>query len=197
PRRRPSPAAAQWAARPLPPGQTLPARPLARPQSRRHPGSGNSGSNQDRSSSTLRCCGSFCLFFQSYRGLHMKNNMKRDTKPNGKSAGEVVTLSTARLAAPGRPPGGAAIRAATRSGGSLPAPLGERRPAVRRSIKAAAKARTRRASRRMPIEKVVKESQRWLDLISRHDRVTPAQKKRVVKETVKSFDAYFNSGFLA
>src|SRR5438445_9502450 len=127
----------------------------------------------------------------------MKNNMKRDAKPNGKSAGAVVTLSTARLAAPGRPPGGAAIRAATRSGGSLPAPLGERRPAVRRSIKAAAKARTRRASRRMPIEKVIKESERWLDIISRHDRLTPAQKKRVVKETVKSFDAYFNSGFLA
>ena len=109
----------------------------------------------------------------------MKNNVRRDPKANGKAVGEVVTLSAVRLAPPGRSAGGA-VRAAARSGGSLAAPLGERRPAVRKSLKAAAKARIRRASRRFPIEKVIKESQRWLDLIARHDRLTPAQRSLFV-----------------
>jgi putrescine aminotransferase len=128
----------------------------------------------------------------------MKNNMKRESKMGRTNGESVVSLSAVRLASPARPAGNGSIKAAARTGGgSLPASLGERRPAVRKSLKAAAKARVRRASRRFPIEKVIKESQRWLDLIARHDRLTPAQKKRVVKETVKSFDAYFNSGFLA
>src|SRR5712692_7308304 len=129
----------------------------------------------------------------------MKNNMKRDLKSGGKPNGDqVVAITAVRLAPPGRTGGPAAIRAAGRTAGGMPASLTDGRPAgVRKSLKAAAKARVRRASRRMPIEKVIKESQRWLDIISRHDRLTPAQKKRVVKETVKSFDAYFNSGFLA
>ncbi|MBI1950618.1 MAG: putrescine aminotransferase [Acidobacteria bacterium] len=48
----------------------------------------------------------------------------------------------------------------------------------------------------MSPEKVIKESQHWLDIIARADRLPISRKKRVVKETVKSFDAYFNSGFL-
>jgi putrescine aminotransferase len=49
----------------------------------------------------------------------------------------------------------------------------------------------------MPAEKVLAESQRWLDTIARGSRLTASEKKRVIKETVKSFSTYFNSGFLA
>jgi hypothetical protein len=65
------------------------------------------------------------------------------------------------------------------------------------SRRARAKARARRGARRFPVEKVIAESGRWLDIIARGDRLTPAQKKRVIKETVKSFSTYFNTGFLA
>jgi putrescine aminotransferase len=130
----------------------------------------------------------------------MKNNLKRESKPSGKGGGEgVVLLSAVRAgngARRGDPSGAGGVRAAARTG-ALPDTLIERRPAVRKSLKAAAKARQRRATRRMPVEKVIKESRRWLDLIARHDRLTPAQKKRIVKDTVKAFDTYFNSGFLA
>jgi putrescine aminotransferase len=129
----------------------------------------------------------------------MKNNIRREPRAAGKgNGGEVVTLAAVRMPGGGRGAVNGGVRAAARSGTSgLSAALPERRPAIRRSLKAAAKARVRRASRRMPLDKVIKESQRWLDIIARHDRLTPAQKKRVVKETVKSFDTYFNSGFLA
>ena len=139
----------------------------------------------------------------------MKNNLRRDPKSGGRGTGDGgVVLSAVRFpsgAKPagngsrkGEPAGNGALRAAARGGsGSLPAPMVERRPAIRKSLKAAAKARARRSSRRMPPEKVIKESQRWLDIIAKHDRLTAAQKKRVVRETVKSFHTYFNSGFLA
>ncbi|HET8948642.1 MAG TPA: putrescine aminotransferase [Candidatus Polarisedimenticolia bacterium] len=65
------------------------------------------------------------------------------------------------------------------------------------SRRARAKARARKSARRFSVEKVIAESGRWLDLISQGDRLTSAQKKRVIKETVKSFSTYFNSGFLA
>ncbi len=140
----------------------------------------------------------------------MKNNLKRETRAGKGSGGEVVVLSSVRLAAPGRPagnggrradpsPAGGAVRAAARSSANaIPgaAAEGQRRPAVRRSLKAAAKDRARRQSRRFPLEKVVKESQKWLDIISKADKLSPAKKKMVVKETVKSFGTYFNSGFL-
>ncbi len=139
----------------------------------------------------------------------MKNNLRRDSRAGGKGNPErAVIITDTRLAPPSRmtgnggsrkvaAAGNGAIRAAARSTGSLPATVTERRPAVRRSLKAAAKARARRRSRPMPVDKVVRESQRWLDIIAKHDRLTAAQKKRVVKETVKSFHTYFNSGFLA
>jgi putrescine aminotransferase len=137
----------------------------------------------------------------------MKNNLRRETKTGGKTGPEGVVLSSVRFAQAGRAPGNgakkgdpapaASMRAAGRSGGApLAGGVPERRPAVKRSLKAAAKARARRSSRRMSPEKVIRESQRWLDIIARHDRLTPARKKRVAKETIKSFDAYFNSGFL-
>ncbi|HZM69170.1 MAG TPA: putrescine aminotransferase [Candidatus Cryosericum sp.] len=67
---------------------------------------------------------------------------------------------------------------------------------LRLSPKARAKARARRGARRMSVDKVVKESQRWLEIIARPDRPSPAQRKRIIKETVRSFSTYFNSGFL-
>jgi putrescine aminotransferase len=67
---------------------------------------------------------------------------------------------------------------------------------LRLSPKAKAKARARRGARRMSVHKVLKESQRWLDIIARPDRPSPAQRKRIIKETVRSFSTYFNSGFL-
>jgi putrescine aminotransferase len=67
---------------------------------------------------------------------------------------------------------------------------------LRLSPKARAKARARRGARRMSVDKVVKESQRWMEIIARPDRPSPAQRKRIIKETVRSFSTYFNSGFL-
>src|SRR5262245_57644559 len=71
-------------------------------------------------------------------------------------------------------------------------PLGPVEPvaAIPVSRRARAKARARRGARRFPVEKVIAESGRWLDLIARGDKLTGAQKKRVIKETVKSFSTY-------
>src|SRR5882724_11571122 len=127
----------------------------------------------------------------------MRNQMKREPKTGGRLNGEkIVALSTVRMA-PAEKTGNGGMRAMARSsGGSLPSSIPERRPAVRRSHKAAAKARVRRASRRMPIDKVIKESERWLNIIANANKLNLARKKTVVKETIKSFDAYFNSGIL-
>jgi len=128
----------------------------------------------------------------------MKPNLKREARTNGRSGGEGATvLSSPRFAGSGR---AGAARRGDQAGnaalsGQMVAPV-ERRPAVRKSLKAAARDRVRRSGRRMSIDKVLKESQRWLDIINRTAALTPAQKKRVIKETVKSFDTYFNSGFL-
>ncbi|MFQ5877554.1 MAG: aminotransferase class III-fold pyridoxal phosphate-dependent enzyme [Acidobacteriota bacterium] len=127
----------------------------------------------------------------------MKNGIRRDAKAGARGgAGRVLTFSEVRLSAPGRANGNGGLRAAARSGGAAAATLAERRPAAPRSLKAAAKARARRAARRMPVDKVIKESQRWLNIIARPDRLTTARRKRIIKDTVASFDAYFNSGFL-
>ena len=136
----------------------------------------------------------------------MKNTLKRDVRARVGEDSNVVALSHHRLAAAGKPasngsrrgdpsPSGS-MRAAPRAADALPAGAPEKRVAVRKSLKAAAKARARRGGRRMSPEKVIKESQHWLDIIARADRLPMSGKKRVVKETVKSFDAYFNSGFL-
>jgi putrescine aminotransferase len=136
----------------------------------------------------------------------MKNTLKRDLRAKEGGDGNVVALSNHRLAAAGKPAGNGtrrgdpppstSMRAAPRTADALPAAPQEKRIAVRKSLKAAAKARVRRGGRRMSPEKVIKESQHWLDIIARADRLPMSQKKRVVKETIKSFDAYFNSGFL-
>ena len=121
----------------------------------------------------------------------MKNHLRRDARQGERgSSGRTIMLS---------PPDGAAakgaVKTAARDGGSSPAAVAERRTTLRKNARVAAKARVRRAARPMSAEKVIRESQRWLDVIARHDRLTPAQKKRVVKDTVRSFDTYFNSGF--
>ncbi len=136
----------------------------------------------------------------------MKNTLKRDVRARVGEDSNVVALSNHRLAAAGKPasngtrrgdpPPSASMRGAPRGAEALPAGAPEKRMAVRKSLKAAAKARARRGGRRMSPEKVIKESQHWLDIIARADRLPMSRKKRVVKETVKSFDAYFNSGFL-
>src|SRR6266566_4026236 len=137
----------------------------------------------------------------------MKNPLKRDTRAKGGGEGGVVVLSSVRLASSGRPAGNGARKgepssvaaarlAAPRAAEAPQASVPEKRMAVRRSLRAAAKARARRGTRRMSPEKVIRQSQRWLDIIARADRLPLARRKRVVKETVKSFNAYFNSGFL-
>src|SRR5262249_18483507 len=108
----------------------------------------------------------------------MKNGPKRETKSAGR----------------GRAPRRSG--AAPPRGGGAP-PAGPERHRRARGGRAGARARLRKAARRMSPERVIKESQRWLDIIARHDRLTATQKKRVVKDTVRSFHTYFNSGFLA
>jgi putrescine aminotransferase len=134
----------------------------------------------------------------------MKHNLKRDSRPAGRrgNGNDVVVLSAVRQAG-GRAGNGAARRMEATAGGavraagaSVPAGIPERRPAVRRSLKAAAKARARRGARRMSADRVLKQSQRWLDIIQKGKALTASVKRRIVKETVKSFDTYFNSGFL-
>src|SRR5437867_10240846 len=138
----------------------------------------------------------------------MTNTLRRDARAKGAGEGGMVALSGIRPASGGRGGAGNGARkgdapsmlaarvTAPRAAEALQVSPPEKRLAVRRSLKAAAKARARRGARRFSTEKVVKESQRWLDIIARADRLTPSMKKRVVKETVKSFNAYFNSGFL-
>src|SRR5262245_8009193 len=135
----------------------------------------------------------------------MKNTLKKDPRTKGEAGGDIVLLSNARLAPPGRPAGNgtrrgevstmAAARIVPKNGETLQSAPPEKR-AVRKSLKAAAKARARRGARRMAPEKVIKESQRWLNIIANANKLSLPRKKKVVKETVKSFQAYFNSGFL-
>src|SRR5262245_6385808 len=135
----------------------------------------------------------------------MKNTLKREMR--GKGGGEVVLLSNARMAAGARSPGNGSRRGdppaavnvrvtAPRGAEAVPAAPAEKRTAVRRSLKAAAKSRARRATRKFTPEKVIKESRRWLDIIASAHKLNLTRKKKVVKETVKSFESYFNSGFL-
>src|SRR5215510_1305907 len=137
----------------------------------------------------------------------MKNTLKKEARTKGEGGGDIVLLSNGRLGPPGKPAGNgtrrgevsmmASARIVPKNAESLQSAPPEKRVAVRKSLKAAAKARARRGARRMAPEKVIAESGRWLDLIAKGDRLTPTQKKRVIKETVKSFSTYFNTGFLA
>jgi putrescine aminotransferase len=111
----------------------------------------------------------------------MKNGTKRDPRSGSRGAG------------PGGAVSGAALATAEEAPLSMVEPV---KTTVRLSPKARAKARARRGARRMSVDKVVKESQRWLEIIARPDRPSPAQRKRIIKETVRSFSTYFNSGFL-
>ena len=104
----------------------------------------------------------------------MKNGAKRDLKPGPRGAGPPPAADKAPLAM-----------------------VEALKPAIRVSAKVKAKARARRGARRMSVDKVIKESQRWLDIIRRPGRPTPSQRKLIIKETVRSFSTYFNSGFLA
>ncbi|MCZ6697202.1 MAG: putrescine aminotransferase [Acidobacteria bacterium] len=127
------------------------------------------------------------------RGSSSGREAKGGGRPNN-----VISISAMGHSSGGRPNGNGGMKAAGRSNGSaLPVSAPQRRPAVRKSLKAAAKARARRAVRRMPIDKVIKESQRWLKIIAKPERLTQKQRKRVVRDTVRSFDTYFNSGFLS
>jgi hypothetical protein len=125
----------------------------------------------------------------------MKSSARRG--PRGGSKGSMAlasVLEAARRPASGRggaAPGGEPEETAPLS---VVEPV---RPPITISPKARAKARARRRARRMPVDKILKESQHWLDIIRKGHRLTPGQKQRVIKETVKSFSTYFNSGFLA
>ncbi len=128
----------------------------------------------------------------------MKPNLKREPRTNGRGGAEgAMVLSSPRFTGSGR--AGAARKGDPAGNAALSDQIAtpvERRPAVRKSLKAAARDRVRRSGRRMSFDKVQKESQRWLDIITRTAPLTTSQKKRVIKETIKSFDTYFNSGFL-
>jgi putrescine aminotransferase len=126
----------------------------------------------------------------------MKNGARKEQQRGG-IKGQPGVMPTGRPTAPRSAP----LVFPDRSRDADPAALtvGEPVPPapVVTSRRARAKARARRGARRMPVEKVLTESQRWLDTIARGSRLTAAEKKRVIKETVKSFSIYFNSGFLA
>ena len=88
----------------------------------------------------------------------MKNTMKRDMRSKGSGGGDVVLLSNVRLASAGKPAGNGArkgdppttvtMKVAPRSADPMPVSAPEKRAAVRKSLKAAAKARARRGTRR-------------------------------------------------
>ncbi|HKQ96392.1 MAG TPA: putrescine aminotransferase [Candidatus Polarisedimenticolia bacterium] len=137
--------------------------------------------------------------------------MRRDTKGSGKAAARAAALPTHPLLAATRGGNGGAIPRA------LAAIKAAAKPALVRpeledtdtdlvvekvkarvtvSPKARAKAKARRSARRFSTAKVIGESKRWLDIINRGSRLTSPQKKKIIKETVRSFSTYFNSGFL-
>src|SRR2546428_13416645 len=105
----------------------------------------------------------------------MKNTLKRDPRAKGGGEGGVVVLSSVRLAGPGKPAGngrrgepapvGAARLAAPRAAEALPASPPEKRVAVRRRLRAAAKARARRGTPRMSRAGGINESQPWPALL--------------------------------
>src|SRR5437773_11775318 len=112
----------------------------------------------------------------------MKNGGRRSPRTAGRAVGAAAAaaaLEAARVAAAGRAgeiPGQA-------EDASSPLTVVEPiKPAFAVSKKARAKARSRRGARRFPVEKVIKESQYWLDIISKGNRLTPGQKKRIIKE---------------
>jgi len=127
----------------------------------------------------------------------MKNGGRRSPRTSGRvvnGAAAAAAIEAARVAAAGR--GGENSGPADDDSSPLTVvePI---KQAIPISKKARAKARSRRSARRFPVEKVIKESQYWLDIISKGNKLTSGQKKRIIKETVKSFSTYFNTGFLA
>jgi hypothetical protein len=131
----------------------------------------------------------------------MKNGARRDAKAAARAAAKAQAIpSHPLLAGPRGQASGARNGAAAARAPVDPAALTvvePVRPAIARSAKAKAKAKARRGARRMPVEKVIRESGRWLDIIARTARLTASQKQRIIKETVRSFSTYFNTGFLA
>src|SRR5438046_6901273 len=127
----------------------------------------------------------------------MKNGGRRIPRTSGRavnSAAAAAAIEAARVAAAGR---GGDISGPADDDSSPLTVVEPIKPAIPISKKARAKARSRRSARRFPVEKVIKESQYWLDIISKGNKLTSGQKKRIIKETVKSFSTYFNTGFLA
>src|SRR5262245_9995624 len=130
----------------------------------------------------------------------MKNGARREARAAAKAAVRTPAVPSHPLLA--APRGAAGLRNGTLSAraGSDPGALSvvePVRPAIKRSPKARAKARARRSARRMSVEKVIRESGRWLEIIGRDTPLRASQKKRIIKETVRSFSTYFNTGFLA
>ena len=125
----------------------------------------------------------------------MKNGVRRELRVARGEGAAAMLAATARSPLGGR--GGVVVPGRpSHEAGPLPIPEPVK-PTLPVSRKARAKARARRGARPMSVERIIRESQRWLDIIARADRLTPSQKKRIIQETVKSFSSYFNSGFLA
>jgi putrescine aminotransferase len=126
----------------------------------------------------------------------MKNGARKEQQRGSPKGAAVLPAGRA----PGAPRS-APLVFPDRSRDADPAALTVVEPVARAPVvtsrRARAKARARKGTRRMPVEKVLAESQRWLDTIARGSRLSASEKKRVIKETVKSFSTYFNSGFLA
>ena len=133
----------------------------------------------------------------------MKSGARREAKAAARAAAKALAvpshplLAGPRGQASGRGNGAAAARTPVDTEATLTVVEPLRQAAIPKSAKARAKARARRGARRMPVEKVIRESGRWLDIIGRTGRLTASQKQRIIKETVRSFSTYFNSGFLA
>src|SRR6185436_16488853 len=143
----------------------------------------------------------------------MKNGAKRESKTGARGTARPATLPTHPLLAAARGGNGgarnlAAVKMALKTP-ARPAPARPEpeetdtdlvveavKPVVRVSPKARAKAKARRATRRFSTAKVIGESKRWLNIINNGARLTSPQKQKIIKETVRSFSTYFNSGFL-
>ncbi|HUD71008.1 MAG TPA: putrescine aminotransferase [Dongiaceae bacterium] len=139
--------------------------------------------------------------------------MKRESKTGTRGAARAATLPTHPLLAAARGGNGGArslsavkmaLKPPARPAPARPEPeetetdlvVEAVKPVVRISPKARAKAKARRATRRFSTAKVIGESKRWLNIINNGARLTAPQKQKIIKETVRSFSTYFNSGFL-
>jgi putrescine aminotransferase len=55
--------------------------------------------------------------------------------------------------------------------------------------------KSRKKSRRMTHPQIIRETQRWLDIISTK-KITPARRRRITQQTVENFSTYYNRGYL-